>query len=274
MAHKTVFAHHKGGTGKTTACVNTAGFLSKKGAKTLVVDADPQANATMNLGLPTEHLDTTLYDLLMHESGMREQYGTFDHRDQVYPTAYGVDVVPGDQKLHDAYSMLWEADGRNEVLSNALAPIEDRYDHVLIDTPSSHLNAISAGIRAADEFFLVLDSSIFSHEGASTLRSFLKRLPDQHEVMMNPSRVLFTENKQRSWWNELWNRVMPKDYVKRSEQLAKSLFGTRFTRVPYCEHVIKSQKDRIPLSHLDSVPDAAQVFDELADDLVSYSWNS
>lgn len=272
MAHKTVFAHHKGGTGKTTACVNIAGFLGRKGERTLVVDADPQANATSNLGLPLEHLDATLYDLLMHESGVRETYGAFNPRDHVYPTAYGVDVIPGDQKLHDAYNMLWDTDGRNEVLSEVLRTVEDRYDHVLIDTPSSHLNAISAGIRAANSFFLVMDSSIFSQEGTASLRSFLKRLPDQHEVMMNPTRVLFTEHKQRSYFNQLRHRFLPTDHATRAERVAKSLFGTRFAKIPYCDDVLRSQKDKMPLSHFEEVPNEARVYEELADDIISYTW--
>lgn len=271
MAHKTVFAHHKGGTGKTTACVNIAGFLSRNSERVLVVDADPQANATSNLGLSTDYLNTTLYDLLLHEAGLHDGY-EFEAENAIYPTAYGVDIVPGSEKLHDAYNMLWENDGRNVTLREALHDIEDRYDHVLIDTPSAHLNAIAAGIRAADRFYMVLDSSIFSHEGAGTLRSFLRRLPDQHAVMKNPSRVLFTEHKQRSRFNELKHKLLPKDYATRSERLARSLFGTRFTKIPYCEAVLKSQKEKIPLSHFDKVPKEARVFEKLADDLIAYKW--
>lgn len=272
MAHRTVFAHHKGGTGKTTACVNIAGFLSEKGEDVLVVDADPQANATYNLGHTTDHLDTTLHDLLMDAAGLYEGYDEVTDRECVYPTAYGLDLIPGDQKLHDTYNMLWEADGRNEVLSEALHRVEDRYDHVLIDTPSSQLNAIAAGIRAADRFHLVLDSSIFSHEGTEALRSFLRRLPDRHEVLMNPSRVLFTEHKKGSFLDELKQKLLPTEHAVRAERRAKSLFGTRFTKIPYCDAVLKSQQERMPLSHFRSTPKAAQVYEELADDLIEYQW--
>ncbi len=272
MAHRTVFAHHKGGTGKTTACVNIAGFLSKNNEQVLVVDADPQANATYNLGHTTDHLDQTLYDLLMDAAGLYDGYSEVTPRQCVYPTAYGVDIIPGDQQLHDAYNMLWETDGRNEVLSTALQGVEGRYDHVLIDTPSSQLNAIAAGIRAAHSFYLVMDSSIFSHEGTEALRSFLKRLPDRHEVMMNPDRVLFTQHKQRSFLDDLKHKILPKDYAIRSERLARSLFGTRFTTIPYSDDILKSQKEQIPLSHMKKTPATAQVFEDVAEDMMDYSW--
>lgn len=268
MAHTTVFAHNKGGTGKTTACVNIAGFLQQRDKHVLVVDTDAQANATSNLGLDPDALDTSLYDVLMDEAGISD----VDLKDCVYPTEHGIDIMPGSLRLQDAYKMLWEEDGRNEFLSNALYALGNRYDHILIDTPPTELNVVSAGIRAADSFYLVMDSSVFSRDGAGALKKFLRRLPDQHTILMNPTRVLLTEHKERSLLNQLKNKFLVRDPAKRSERVARSMFGTRFKRVPYCEDVILSQQQGKPLSHLERAPDEADVFDELAQDLIEYSW--
>lgn len=268
MAHKTVFAHNKGGTGKTTACINIAGFLSKKGKNVLVVDGDPQGNATSNLGLSDDYLDNTLYEALMTEAGLRD----VDTSNCVYPTAYDLDLLPGSQKLHEAYQVLWEEDGRSEFFSEALWDLRDKYDHILIDTPSSHLSAVASGIRAADSFYMVMDHSLFSHEGTKTLKSFLRRLPDQHNVIMNPTRVLLTEHRQQSPLRQLRNKLLGREESSKAERVAKSLFGTRFTKIPYINHVITSQQEKVPLSHFENVPKKANIFDELADDLIEYSW--
>lgn len=269
MAHTTVFAHTKGGTGKTTACVNVAGFLSQQHLNVLLVDADPQGHASANLGVSDEHIDESLYDLVLDAADIRET----DTGRCVYPTASGVDIIPAAERLHEAYSMVWDQDERNEVIEQAIEPFNDQYDHILIDTPSTHLQAIAGGIRAADSFYLVLDSSIFAQEGAQALKRFLRRLPDRHEVAMNPTRVLFVEQRNRNILDQLKAVVSGPDEVQRSERVARALFGTRFTKIPYCENVLQSQRRKVPLSHFETVPEEAGVFEELAQDLEAHRQN-
>jgi chromosome partitioning protein len=85
------FAHHKGGTGKTTSCLNIAGYLQKDGKNVLVVDCDPQANATTGLGINPETLELSMYDVFM---SVFEGFPDIVIDDVIVTTASGIDLAP------------------------------------------------------------------------------------------------------------------------------------------------------------------------------------
>lgn len=265
MPHRTVFAHTKGGTGKTTVCVNVAGFLQRAGERVLVVDGDPEGHATRNLGLEPEKLAEGLDDLVLSAVGERDVAANLC----VYPTAHGVDVMPGTERLHDAYDAA--RDARGNALADALARVEERYDHVLIDAPSTARTVVADGLRAADDFVLVLDSSMFAQHGAQALKRFLRRLPDRHEIALNPTRAVYVENARAGPLARLKRAVFGTDEA-RAERVARTLFGTRFVKVPYIAEVVESQAAGTPLSHMEDVPAGAEAFAALADDIREYSW--
>ncbi len=254
--------HTKGGTGKTTAAVNVAGFLSRKNQDVLLVDGDPEGHATRNLGLEPERLDTAFHHLLTGGHGGRA-------RDCVYPTAYGVDVVPGTQNLHDTYNALH--DEIDETLGEALHEVEDRYDHVIIDAPSSYRRVVAGALRASQDYYIVLDSSIFAQQGSQALKSFLRRLPDRHEIRINPTGALYHRTVDRGPVRRVKEAVFGTTEEK-AERIARALFRDRLTTVPYCDAVVASQAEGRPLSHFDPVPDAARAYEDVAEDLVRYRW--
>lgn len=266
MAHRTSFVHTKGGTGKTTAAVNVAGFMSKKNQYVLLVDGDPEGHATRNLGLEPQRLDSSLHDLILHGEGEN----TIEPRDCVYPTAYGVDIVPASQKLHGTYNRL--ADGsRGELLQNAVEGVEDRYDHVLIDAPSSYREVTAAALRTSQDYFLVMDASIFAQQGSQVLKRFLRKLPDRHSVRVNPTKALYLDNVDRGPFRRLKEKLFGKE-DQLSDRAARALFRDRLVRVPHCSEVVRSQSRGRPLSHFDPVPEEARVYEQLAEDLIRYSW--
>lgn len=264
MAHRTSFAHTKGGTGKTTAAVNVAGFLAKKGERVLLVDGDPEGHASRNLGLGPEDLEASLDDLLLDEDGVKP----VKRSNCIYPTRYGVDVVPGDTALHETYQHVF--DDRHETLEEALVGIEERYDHVVIDTPSSYRDVIAAALKASQDYYLVLDPSMFSQQGAQILKQFLRTLPDRHSLRINPTGAIYLENVDKGPVGKLRERFFGSDH-QTSERLARDLFGSRLVTLPYCGKVVDSQDQGRPLSHFDPVPEAMRPLEDIAEDLIEYS---
>ncbi|MDP4667343.1 MAG: AAA family ATPase [Gaiellales bacterium] len=119
-------ANQKGGVAKTTSTVNLAAALKERGKRVLVVDLDPQSNLTMSFGIDPEHLQQSMFDVLVHRLPIRE---VIQQRE--------VDVAASSIDLAGAELALSAMIGRERTLEKALAPVRDDYDFILLDTPPS-----------------------------------------------------------------------------------------------------------------------------------------
>ena len=142
---KIVIANQKGGVGKTTTAVNLAYGLAQSGRKTLIVDIDPQANATSGVGIDRATIRRTTYHALVLHQPLREI---------VLTTSYGFNIVPSDRNLAGAEVELIEASGRDVLLREAIAPIKNDYDFILLDCPPA-LNLLTLNALAAADSLLV-----------------------------------------------------------------------------------------------------------------------
>ncbi len=138
-------ANQKGGVGKTTTAVNLAAYLAHGEYRVLLVDADPQANATSSLGLPTLDLPYSLYDVFVGRVNLAD---TIVHTEETH-----LDVVPGHPDLAAVEVELVDITHREYLLRDALIPVQDAYDIVIIDSPPSlglltvnALAAVNAGV--------------------------------------------------------------------------------------------------------------------------------
>ena len=121
------FANQKGGVGKTTTAVNMGAYLAASGRKVLLVDVDPQANATSSLGVDKNAVNPSIYHALIQEVSL-DQTILLTHR-------LHLDLIPSSPALAGAEVEMVSLLGREYLLQRAMAPIRERYDYILIDCP-------------------------------------------------------------------------------------------------------------------------------------------
>lgn len=167
--------NQKGGVGKTTTCVNLAASLSAAGRRVLLVDLDPQGNATTGSGIDKSALATTIYHVLLGEKKFSEV--------KVRSGAGEFDLIPANRELAGAEVELVNELAREVRLKNALAGLEADYDYVLIDCPPA-LNLLTVNaLTAAHAVMIPMQCEYFALEGLSDLVNTIKKV----RAYLNPT---------------------------------------------------------------------------------------
>jgi chromosome partitioning protein len=239
------FANFKGGTGKTTTCVNLAGYLAQMGAKVLVVDFDPQANATSALGIDGTTIQHSIYDAFLNcidgYDGVPITQIILEtpiENLHLAPSALSLGVAP-------MLGSLTKVKDKTGILKQILNPVLSFYDCILIDVPSDTGLFMLNSLRAADRVVVPLDPSIFSLDALANLELYCQDLQEQtgHEiqeliVILNRAIVSQVQAKTSG------KRSPTEEISLKLQELPNPVFF-----VPQSLLVYRSQIEGIPLSH-------------------------
>ena len=163
-------ANQKGGVGKTTTSVNLSAAFAEMGKKVLLIDCDPQGNATSGLGIEKDGLELSIYDALINDTPMEEI---------ILQTQFGLDMVPSVMDLAGAEVELVNLDDKQYRLKKAVELIKDKYDYILIDCPPSLGHVTLNALTAADSVLLPLQCEFYALEGLSQLLSTVQLVQEQ-----------------------------------------------------------------------------------------------
>ncbi len=168
MAKIFCIANQKGGVGKTTTTVNLAAGLAKVGQRVLLVDLDPQGNATMGSGIDKRNLELSVYDVLLESASIKEAAAKADK--------CGYDVLSANRELAGAEVELVDLEHRDQRLKMALAAVDADYDFVLIDCPPSLSMLTLNGLCSAHGVIVPMQCEYFALEGLTDLVNTIKQV--------------------------------------------------------------------------------------------------
>ena len=177
-------ANQKGGVGTTTTAVNLAACLGHLKNKVLLVDIDPQGNATSGFGVEKRRVQATSYDVLIGEKTMEEAL--------IHTSFTGVDLIPSSISMAGAEIELVDEENRIERLKAALSPLKGNYDYILIDCPPSLGLITLNAFTASDTVLIPTQCEYYSLEGLSQLMATVRQVKRKYNPAIEIEGVLLT----------------------------------------------------------------------------------
>ncbi|MDB5900044.1 MAG: chromosome partitioning protein, partial [Ramlibacter sp.] len=237
MARIFCVANQKGGVGKTTTTVNLAAGLAKVGQRVLMVDLDPQGNATMGSGVDKRKLELTVYDVLLESATVVEARVKSE---RLVEAKCSYDILGASRDLAGAEVELVDVERREKRLKLALEPVADEYDFVLIDCPPSLSMLTLNGLCAAHGVIVPMQCEYFALEGLSDLVNTIKQVHANLNkdleiigllrVMFDPRITLqqqVSDQLKSHFGDKVFNTVIPRN-VRLAEAPSYGLPGVAF----------------------------------------------
>ncbi len=250
MAKVIAIANQKGGVGKTTTAINLAASLAANRQQVLLIDLDPQGNATMGSGVDKNQLVHTTNDVLLHDC-LAEQASL--------STTCGYDLIPGNSDLTVAEVSLMERNHRETFLYKALQPLHNNYDFILIDCPPA-LNTLTINaFVAADSVLIPMQCEYYALEGLAALLSTIEQVKSSVNPRLSIEGVLRTMYDAR-------NRLCADVSKQLLEHFPAKVYRTV---IPRNVRLAEAPSHGLPALHYDKTSPGAAAYMVLASEVIS-----
>lgn len=246
MGRIIAITNQKGGVGKTTTAVNLAATLAEAGQRVLLLDFDPQGNASSGLGVERSEIQSSIYDVITGNSGIEETI--------LQDWMENLDLIPADMSLAACDAELADVENKNLILRGALRPLREKYEYLLIDCPPSLGTITVNALSAADTVLIPIQCEYYALEG---LRQVLSSIEIVQEAL-NPS--LLIEGIVFTMYD---GRIRLSQEVVRT--VRKNFRGNIFqSMIPRNVRLAEAPSHGLPITAYDSASSGAESYRKLA----------
>ena len=246
MGRVIAVANQKGGVGKTTTAINLSACLAEKGQKVLAIDMDPQGNMTSGLGIDKDEVEKNIYDLMIGQVGVEEVLQK--------EAIENLDIIPTSIDLSAAEIELIGVDDKEFIIRNAIAPIKDNYDYIIIDCPPSLSMLTINAMTTADSVLVPIQL-----EGLSQLIHTVELVKERLNPILKIEGVVFTMYDART---NLSLQVV--ENVK--ENLQQNIYKTI---IPRNIRLAEAPSYGMPINLYDPKSTGASAYQRLADEVMN-----
>ena len=250
MGRVIAVANQKGGVGKTTTAINLSACLAEKGQKVLAIDMDPQGNMTSGLGIDKDEVEKNIYDLMIGQAGVDEVLQK--------EAIENLDVIPTSIDLSAAEIELIGVDDKEFIIRNAVQPIKDDYDYIIIDCPPSLSMLTINAMTTADSVLVPIQCEYYALEGLSQLMHTIELVQDRLNPKLEMEGVVFTMYDART---NLSLQVV--ENVK--DNLQQNIYKTI---IPRNIRLAEAPSYGLPINKYDPKSTGAESYMRLADEVI------
>ena len=251
MSRIIAIANQKGGVGKTTTAINLSASLAEKGKKVLLIDTDPQGNATSGFGIDKNELDNTIYELILGECSVQDCI--------IKEVIQGVSILPSNVNLAAAEIELIGVDKKEYILKNEIDWVRDEYDFIIIDCPPSLSMLTVNAMTTADSVLVPIQCEYYALEGLSQLIHTVNLVKERLNPELDMEGVVFTMFDSRT---NLSSQVV--ENVK--EHLEQNVYKTV---IPRNIRLAEAPSYGMPIQKYDPKSAGAEAYMLLADEVIN-----
>ena len=251
MGKVIAFANQKGGVGKTTTCVNVAAYIAAMGKKVLLIDLDPQGNATSGVGIEKTNTTKTIYNVIDGDAIIDEV---------IVPTSVsGLEFIPATIDLAGAEIDLVQMPNRENVIKNRLVRIKDRYDYIFIDCPPSLGLLTVNALTSCNSIVIPIQCEFYALEGLTQLMNTIKLVKKHLNPSLDIEGVVLTMKDSRS------------NLISQVSEEIKAFFGKKVfeTSIPRNIRLAEAPSHGTPIGVYDASSKGAKAYLDLAEEILN-----